>query len=205
MSTSVATTFDFSTLLPGFSDPVTQSQACFRSIMNATACPGTRAQFPSAPMPPEGLNKAASSCLLTLIDPETKLWLDPSLQADDIPSWLRFHTGAPFTTAPEQAAFALVLPVDGTVNLRRFNQGEAKYPDRATTVVIMLASLECGPSLTLRGPGIETELAIAPGGLSAAFWEERNELVSHFQFGIDLMLCAGDQMISLPRTTRITF
>jgi alpha-D-ribose 1-methylphosphonate 5-triphosphate synthase subunit PhnH len=205
MNTSVAATLDFSTLLPGFSDPVVQSQTCFRLIMNSTACPGTLAHFSTAPIPPQGLNKAAGACLLTLIDPETRLWLDPSLTTGDVPLWLRFHTGAPVTDVRDEAAFALALPQDGNLGVSSFNQGDAKYPDRATTIVIMLPSLQGGPQLTLRGPGIETQTLIAPQGLSSTFWEERNELVSHFQFGIDLMLCAGDQMISLPRTTRITF
>lgn len=163
------------------------------------------ARFVGVPIPPAGLNSAAGSCLLTLIDPETKFWLDPSLIESDVPSWLRFHTGAPVTDTSKDAAFALVLPIDGNVSLSSFNQGDAKYPDRATTIVIMLPSLDNGAVLTLRGPGIETQTSIAPQGLSSEFWEERNELVAHFQFGIDLMLCAGDQMISLPRTTRITY
>jgi len=43
---------------------------------------------------------------------------------------------------------------------------------------------------------------IAPCGLPADFWSVRTEVNSKFQFGIDLMLCAGDEIICLPRTTR---
>jgi alpha-D-ribose 1-methylphosphonate 5-triphosphate synthase subunit PhnH len=204
MNTSTANSFDFSTLLPGFLEPVAQSQICFRLIMTATACPGTLARFEGVPTPPAGLNKAAGACLLTLIDPETPLWLDPGLKGGDIPSWLRFHTGAPVTNIHSEAAFALVAPSDTALELSQFHQGDAKYPDRATTVIIMVPSLEGGPILTLRGPGIQTQTFIAPQGLSAVFWEERAQLVAHFQFGIDLMVCADDQLISIPRTTRIT-
>ena len=47
--------------------------------------------------------------------------------------YLAFHTGAPRAAAPDKAAFALVdLAADG-LDLARFAQGTAEYPDRSTT------------------------------------------------------------------------
>jgi alpha-D-ribose 1-methylphosphonate 5-triphosphate synthase subunit PhnH len=196
---------DLASVLPGFTDPTTESQTAFRAIMNATAKPGTLAVFDNAFVPPQGINKAAGACLLTLADQDTKLWLDESLQIADLQSWLRFHTGAPLTSSAGESTFALIGDLTNMASLGGFDQGDAKYPDRATTVIVMVTSLTSGPSLTLKGPGIQAEAQIAPEGLNAAFWEERAELVSHFQFGIDLMLCAGNQLISIPRTTRVSF
>lgn len=195
---------DLANLLPGFVDPARDSQKVFREVMNATAQPGRLAALGFAPKPPKELSIAAGAVCLAVLDHETPLWLHPRLRRSEAENWIRFHTGAALTEVPGEAAFAL-LPVDaGTIALSSFNQGEAKYPDRATTVILMLDALDGGNALTLRGPGIASTTTISPAGLPEGFWEERAELVSHFQFGIDLMMCAGAELISLPRTTRIT-
>ena len=202
---NAAAPLDLSAVLPGFSDPTKNSQSSFRAIMNATAKPGTIATFIDAPVPPASINKAAGACLLTLVDQDTKLWLDSALAIQAPQDWVRFHTGAPITAMTGEAAFALISDLTSLPSLGDFHQGDAKYPDRATTLIIMLPNLTSGPKLELKGPGIETHIHVSPAGLYTAFWEERADLVSHFQFGIDLMLCADNQLISIPRTTRITF
>lgn len=204
MSATASLTLDLSGLLPGFADHTLESQAAFRAIMNATARPGLIADLSAAPTPPAGLCRAAGAAALTLIDQDTPLWLDAGLRGGAAESWLRFHCTCPLAAAPVQAAFALLLAAPDIPPLAAFNQGDARYPDQAATVIIMLPALHGGPQLELRGPGIADMARIAPQGLTAAFWAERAELVAHFQFGIDLMLCAGDELIAIPRTTRIT-
>jgi alpha-D-ribose 1-methylphosphonate 5-triphosphate synthase subunit PhnH len=205
MTATATAPLDLAQLQPGFTDPARDSQASFRAIMTATSQPGKIAQFGHAPIPPAGLNKAAGVALLTLADQDTKLWLDPALRVASIESWLRFHTGAPLTLSQADAGFALVADLEALLDMGLFHQGDAKFPDLATTVIIMVDSLSAGPSLTLRGPGIATHAQFAPTGLPREFWDQRGELVSHFQFGIDLMICADDQLVCIPRTTRITF
>jgi alpha-D-ribose 1-methylphosphonate 5-triphosphate synthase subunit PhnH len=195
---------DLSQLLPGFTDPTRESQAAFRAIMNATARPGLVADLAAAPTPPIGLNRAAGAAALTLVDQDTSLWLDVSLRGGAAETWLRFHCTCPMVTAPLDASFALIDAQNDLPSLSAFNQGDARYPDQAATLIIMLPALNGGPALELRGPGIADVTRIAPQGLSPDFWAERAELVAHFQYGIDLMLCAGDQLVSIPRTTRIT-
>ncbi len=205
MSAQAHATLDLATLLPGFADPTQDSQTCFRAIMNATAQPGTVARLRSAPIPPAGINKAAGAAILTLADQDTKLWLDQGLRTGEREGWIRFHTGAPFTSVHSEAAFALVADLAAMPDLGAFNQGDAKYPDLATTVIIMVPSLTSGTPVTLKGPGIQTKAQIAPEGLGSQFWEQRADLVAHFQFGIDLLICADDQLVSIPRTTRVSF
>ncbi|KAF0113180.1 MAG: PhnH protein [Hyphomonadaceae bacterium] len=206
MNAAAATPLDLSTLLPGFSEPARQSQSCFRLIMDATALPGSISDFADLCLtPPQGIDKAAAACLLTLADADTNLWLDPALRNSESENWLRFHTGAPITTEANTATFALISSIESAPNFGEFNQGDAKYPDRSTTILVMVSSLSGGTHLTLRGPGINDEIVIAPRGLSEKFWRERDELVAHFQFGIDLILSAGSQLVSIPRTTRITY
>ncbi|WP_017667328.1 phosphonate C-P lyase system protein PhnH [Sandarakinorhabdus sp. AAP62] len=197
------TALDLSQLLPGFADPTRESQAAFRAIMNATARPGLVADLAAAPTPPAGLNRAAGAAALTLVDQDTPLWLDPGLHGSAAETWLRFHCSCPLVTAQVDANFAIIDAGSDMPALAEFNQGDARYPDQAATLIIMLPALAGGPTLELRGPGIADVTRIAPQGLSPGFWAERAELVAHFQYGIDLKLCAGDQLVSIPRTTRI--
>lgn len=201
---SVTTALDLSSLLPGFADPTRESQAAFRAIMNATARPGSVADLSFAPAPPEGLNGAAGAVALTLADQDTAVWLDPALRGTGAQTWLRFHCNCPLVEDPIKAVFALVADPATMPPLAAFNQGDAKYPDQAATIIVMVPSLQGGQTLSLQGPGIETQTAFAPTGLPAPFWSDRAELVAHFQYGIDLMLCAGSQLVSIPRTTGIT-
>jgi alpha-D-ribose 1-methylphosphonate 5-triphosphate synthase subunit PhnH len=80
--------------------------------------------------------------------------------------------------------------------------GDPKYPDRSTTLVVDLPDLAGGDGVRLEGPGIATEALIAPQGLEAGFWAERDDLAALFPCGLDLILAAADAFVCLPRTTR---
>jgi alpha-D-ribose 1-methylphosphonate 5-triphosphate synthase subunit PhnH len=117
--------------------------------------------------------------------------------------WIGFQTGAVQVKAPGQARFAVGSLGAGLPNLSDFALGTADYPDRSTTLVLVLDSLTAGATLTLSGPGIETSATIRPAGLSPAFfadWAINNAL---FPRGIDVLLVSGGEAIGLPRTTRI--
>lgn len=195
---------DLAAIAPAFSDPTRESQAVFRKVMDAVARPGTIQAVGFAPDAPEGLDRAAGAVALTLFDFETPLWLDPALQGGKTESWLRFHAGCPLTADPLTAAFALVTDIAAMPPLAAFNQGDAKYPDRSTTLVIQLPDMEGGPAVTLRGPGIKDEVSLALPGLPAGFWDQVQTNGAQFQFGVDLIFAAGDRLTALPRTTRVT-
>mgnify|MGYP003126199713 FL=1 len=55
--------------------------------------------------------------------------------------------------------------------------------------------------VTLSGPGIQTTTDIAPQGLPQDFWTQIETNQAQFQFGVDVLLVAGDQLLALPRTT----
>ncbi|MBN3858529.1 hypothetical protein G3N59_34585 [Paraburkholderia sp. Ac-20340] len=102
--TAVHLTLDV--LAPGFADPVHDTQAVFRTLLNALARPGTIESIdtllPAADAatdadgtPRAGL--AAFAALLSLADYATPIWLaqpDAALAAA-----LRFHADAPLTAA----------------------------------------------------------------------------------------------------------
>jgi alpha-D-ribose 1-methylphosphonate 5-triphosphate synthase subunit PhnH len=188
---------------PAFVDPVRESQSAFRAIMEAVARPGTRADFGSALRPPVGLDVAAAIAALTLMDFETPVWLDPALRGGDAEAWVRFHCGCPLTTDPAAAAFAIVTDAATAPPLEAFNPGDARYPDRSTTVILQVESLDGGSSAVLTGPGIKDQCAVSPKGLPAGFWEQMQDNNARFQFGVDVMIVSGQALFAVPRSSHI--
>ncbi|WP_273242496.1 phosphonate C-P lyase system protein PhnH [Hyphomonas atlantica corrig.] len=196
-------TLDLSAVQSGFADPVLDAQACFRKVLDALSRPGKMAAL-DVLSAPEPLNLASAGLALTLMDFDTPIYLSPSLNTGAIVSWLRFHCSAPITAVPKEASFAFLQEGDAWPALDEFHQGDAKYPDTSTSLVIQLPSLDTGQAVTLEGPGIETSETIHPVGLSESFWAERTENVADFQLGIDCYFTAENKVLGLPRTTRTT-
>jgi alpha-D-ribose 1-methylphosphonate 5-triphosphate synthase subunit PhnH len=195
-----------STLAPGFTDPVHDTQAVFRTLLDALSRPGTTGLIEHV-LPASQANGthrsraelAALAALLTLCDYSTPVWLaqpDPALA-----SALRFHTGAPFVDDLQDAAFAYVHDAAELPPLEHFSLGAAESPEHSATLLIRVDALSGGVPVTLRGPGIEHTATIAPVGLPENFWRERAELAPLFPCGIDCYFVCGNALIGLPRTT----
>ena len=188
----------------GFADPVLQSQTAFRAIMDALAQPGTPQNLVTPHSISHRLSPQLASIMLTLCDHDTPVWLDDTLRGDTaVLEFLSFHTGAPIVREPGRAGFAIASGADHLPAFDRFNLGTQEYPDRSTTIVLAVPSLSGGETLVLRGPGIKDHCHINPAGLPGDFvaqWAANRAL---FPRGIDLLLVAGDQIMGLPRSTRI--
>lgn len=199
----MSATLDLDKIRPAFADPVRESQLAFRKIMDAVARPGSRADFGAAIEPPTGLGVAAATVALTLFDFETTVWLEPALRGGEVETWVRFHCGCPLTTDPAQAAFAIVTDAASAPRLDAFNLGDAKYPDRSTTLILQVEALDGGEVATLTGPGIKDQAAAAPKGLPDGFWTQMQDNNAKFQFGVDVMLVAGPALVAVPRSSQI--
>jgi len=188
----------------GFTDPVFDSQAIFTAVMRALSRPGTLVDLGARVKAPNALAPAAACILAALADYDTPVWLDESLRREaDVVQWIGFQTGAVQVKAPAQARFAVCSPGADLPNLSEFALGTADYPDRSTTLIMVLDSLTAGAPLTLTGPGIETTATIRPKALTPTFfadWAINNAL---FPRGVDVLLVCGSEAIGLPRTTRI--
>ena len=187
----------------GFSDPVFQSQAVFKAVMDAMAEPGTVHSLPPAAVPPAPMSAGAGAIALTLCDHDTPVALSTPLVEAGVPAWLAFQTGALVTDDRTEAQFAFLDRDSGLGALPSFSPGEQDYPDRSATIVLDIASLREGSDYTLEGPGIEEIRILTAAGLPAHFdslWTQNNRL---FPRGVDLILVAGLDIVCLPRTTRI--
>jgi alpha-D-ribose 1-methylphosphonate 5-triphosphate synthase subunit PhnH len=192
-----------STISAGFAEPVFQSQGSFRALLAALSEPGTIQRLPEALMPPEGLQPATATALLTLADYETPIWLPRPLRDRAAGAWLRFHCGAALVEEPGRAAFAVIEGSSDSPLLSAFGAGQDQFPDRSTTVFAQCAGLSGGAGVTLGGPGIDGSRRIAPLGLRAGLWAEIAANAELYPLGIDLVLSCGDAVLGLPRTTQI--
>ncbi len=184
-------------LYPGFADPVRDSQAVFRAVLDAVSRPG-RIHAVSAPdAPPPPLDRATAAALLTLVDGDIPLWLDPA--AAEARDWLAFHAGAQFAAA-DAARFAVALrPLD----LGRLSSGTDEEPESSATLLLQVEALGEGTAYRLDGPGLATPAELCVRGLADDFpavWRANGRL---FPRGVDVILCAGDQLAALPRTVRM--
>ena len=191
-------------LAPAFAEPVLESQSAFRAVMRATSRPGIAQQLHHDLSPPPPLSAGAATVALTLFDYETPVWLDAALtEAEDVARWLRFHTGAPITSDPQQAAFALIADAANAPDFMRFALGTPDYPDRSTTLILQVESLSGGPSVALKGPGINGVQMLSARPLPEDFSRRMTDNRALFPRGVDVLLVTDDAVAAVPRSTRI--
>ncbi|MBI5128685.1 MAG: phosphonate C-P lyase system protein PhnH [Rhodopseudomonas palustris] len=196
----MSTAFELSA---GFADKVTSAQTTFRAVMQAMARPGTVQRLDTGlQQVPAPLTAATAAIALTLFDHDTPLWLDEATRVAAVTQWLRFHTSAPLVSEPDAAAFALIADPGAMPPLERFALGSNDYPDRSTTLILQLGSLDDGPAFDLSGPGIRGT-AVLHAALPAELLTQRDALTPLFPRGLDFILAAGDAIVAIPRTTRL--
>lgn len=186
---------------PGFADPVAASQATFRAVLTALSEPGRILTLALALEPPRPLGLAAAAIAYSLLDGDTPLWCDAASRP--AAATLRFHTGAPMVEQPERARFALIADAALLPPLDRFEAGSDEYPDRSATLIIEVPSLDDGPALVLRGPGIPDDRPLAVSGLPRSFPAQWRENRLRFPRGIDVIFTAGSRIAGLPRSVQL--
>jgi alpha-D-ribose 1-methylphosphonate 5-triphosphate synthase subunit PhnH len=188
----------------GFADKVLSAQSTFRSVMDAMARPGTVQGIAAVAGAPAPMMHGTAAIALTLFDHDTPLWLDPRMaETSDVAKWLKFHTSAPVIADSSICSFALIGDASALPGLDRFSFGSNEYPDRSTTLILQVESLTQGPTLELRGPGIDG-IAILQAAIRPTDLVERLQVnQTLFPRGIDVVLVAGDAIVAIPRTTRL--
>lgn len=193
-----------SALRPGFDDPVMDSQASFRTLLDVMARPGRIEKIDCALDPPPPLLSAAAAVCLTLLDVDTPLWLDQfARESEELRAFLSFHCGCPIVEEPASAAFALVTDPLTMPALRAFGQGTAEYPDRSTTLIVQVRALHAEGDAILRGPGIEESHRFDASPLPLDFWAQAQLNHEAFPLGVDLIFATSERVAALPRSTAL--
>jgi len=190
-------------MLPGFADPVLDSQRAFRALLDAMDHPGRVVEMPGSESAPDPLHPAAAAVCLTLADFETPVWFDDRAATLDTVAYLRFHCGCRLVDSPAQGRFALISEPGRMPRLSAFDLGSDEFPDRSTTVLVQVESLTTGRGRRLTGPGIRVEARLEARGLPDAFWQGLRQNHALFPRGVDVLLTSGRHLVALPRTTAV--
>ena len=183
---------------PALTNPAALSQACFRALMDAMALPGRLHAVGVGLSPPAPLHPATAAVLMTLVDGETPLWLDPSAWAAR--DWLAARCGAAFAASPAGCSFALALSLP---DLATLPAGGGETPEASATLILQVGALGSGVRLRLMGPGMQEPAVLAVDGLTEDFvahWAINRAL---YPRGVDLVLCAGTMLAALPRSVTV--
>ncbi|PAU77297.1 phosphonate C-P lyase system protein PhnH [Halomonas salipaludis] len=187
---------------PTLNDPVHDSQRLFRQLLAAMSEPGTRYTL-DAPQPPDGeIGPALWGTLLTLCDLDTRVWLAPEWDTAALREALALHTGSRVTECAEEADFALVTP-DTMGKGPDFSLGSDEYPDRSTTLLVVLDDLEGAEEWRLSGPGIADCRVLGLGAAARPLMARLIANQNHFPRGLDTILTCGARLAAIPRSTRI--
>jgi alpha-D-ribose 1-methylphosphonate 5-triphosphate synthase subunit PhnH len=185
-------------LQPGFADPVSGAQSCFRAVLDAMARPGQIRTAGLDLTPPAPLAPATAAVLLTLLDYDTPVWLDADAAA--AAAWIGFHCGAPIVASVAQCGFAVALSLPELASLPA---GSHEAPESAATLILQVNGFGRGRTFRLAGPGLRVPDRLSVDGLPAGFanaWQENHAL---FPRGVDIVLCAGTSLAALPRSVAL--
>lgn len=212
-----------SDVTPGFARPVQGAQSVFRRLLEAMSRPGRVIELDAGTLdglrPPAAhhgtMGRAMAALLLTLLDAETTLQLGGALASPQSMAFCRFHTGVTLVEQAADAAFSAWRDAEVPPAVwQRLDSGSDESPQAGATLLIEVPllrfdtpALAGGPEHTaclhLRGPGIETMHRLTVCGLDRDFWLERIAMQPLFPRGIDLVLCCGEQVAAIPRSTTI--
>jgi alpha-D-ribose 1-methylphosphonate 5-triphosphate synthase subunit PhnH len=183
-------------------EPVVSAQN-FRFVLNALSRPGTLQTLPQTIDPPSPLPGVAASVAVTLCDYQSPVWLSASLNTSDVRKFLRFQTGAPIVTDKPASSFAFMTVAEACNDLDGFALGTHEYPDRSTTLVVQCDGFKSEMTVEFSGPGLKEATTISVAGATETFWRALQKNSRRFPLGWDVLFVTPDQVMGLPRSTRI--
>lgn len=172
-----------------------KQQKLFRSLLDAFSYPGRITKCATA------RTSSWFALLSTLVDGQTTLG-DPHKLLEES-QWPKLEA----QRAPPEAAAFVVL--DGS-RAPEFlpSLGTLEAPEYGATLMLRVTSLNDAGTGTLRlqlsGPGICKPLIVGVEGLHENWITSRNDWISTFPLGVELVLCDEKSFVALPRTTHIT-
>jgi alpha-D-ribose 1-methylphosphonate 5-triphosphate synthase subunit PhnH len=184
--------------LPAFVDPIGDAQTTFRAVLDAMSHPGRIYAVDTGLLPPSPLNRATAAVTLALIDHETTLCLDATMQAAT--PWIVFHTGSPIVADHRTADFVLA---SACPELSELKTGTDEEPETSATLILQIVALGNGKAYRLTGPGLAEPHILRATGLPGDFigvWRGNHVL---FPRGVDIIICAGDHLVALPRSVML--
>ncbi|MBW9263030.1 MAG: phosphonate C-P lyase system protein PhnH [Candidatus Thiodiazotropha sp. (ex. Lucinisca nassula)] len=168
-------------------------QQNYRLLLEAMSRPGSVHSI-------KGLNTTSNSLLAVL-----SALLDSSVRFCDTSDLLETTDIAllqAIQTLPEEADYLLCSGIDVPDFQPRL--GTLASPEQSATLLVHVAALQAGDlQLHLTGPGIKQNRNCNIQGLDPDWLVKRESWVCGFPMGVDLILLDQQQLMALPRTTRV--
>jgi alpha-D-ribose 1-methylphosphonate 5-triphosphate synthase subunit PhnH len=168
-------------------------QALFRSILEATARPGTIVDLQAY----LGADDATLGVLA--------VFCDATQTVADLPGTLSESTWRFLGARRAEAACARFVVADGLMPPGPLVPalGTLELPDQGATLVVRVRRLGAGRRWQLRGPGIPDARLLGVDGLAEEWIEARARWCADFPLGCDIVLADDTRIAVLPRSTRI--
>lgn len=200
-------TFDLaspSSAFLGFADPPRDSQVTFRALMDAMSRPAQPVPLTVACDMPPTLDPVVAAVGLTLLDETTPAWVDRRLIDQESIDFLRHHAQVTLAEEPEEAAFVILgCGSDSADVLQRLSRGTRSEPETSATAIVALTNGGEPLDYVAMGPGIENAVVLSLSSASRSLIDAAQLLNADFPLGIELILCIGETLVGLPRTTRL--
>ncbi|WP_246403306.1 phosphonate C-P lyase system protein PhnH [Algisphaera agarilytica] len=177
-------------------DPIWQpplQQRVYRALLEAHSFPGRVIDLPVE----LGDQPATLAVLATLLDTSTSFCdADGLISPED-----QLRLEAPSATA-DDADFVLfqadLAPPDGF----KPRLGDVYHPHEGATLVLGGRSIVEGHTrFELSGPGVESTQPLNLTGFDTAWFAQREQWISAYPTGVDLILCDASRITAIPRTT----
>ena len=166
-------------------------QKNYRALLDATSRPGLIQPIHYS----RNSADALTAVLAALLDGEVSLAdVDQQIHKD---SWPLFQVkGADVESAD------YIVCQGHTPPMFEPKLGTLESPEHSATLLLSVNSLNQGPStVKLTGPGIESNIECSISGLNHEWLKQREDWVSAFPLGVDMLLIDQTHVMALPRTT----
>lgn len=196
----------------GFDD-VFDSQATFRSLLDALSRPGKICRLPDRVYQgaPDGFCPPALSILKTLCDHRVSFSIVSGNRKSEWSRYLEVNLATPFEDV-EKADYVIF---DGTTfdeDFMRLKRGSSEFPENSATALLCVGRLADGavetgmPSCRLccTGPGVQDRTFLTITGLDPRYNEARSRTNNVSPLGIDLFLVdTGGRVAGIPRSSSV--
>ncbi|MEI8069506.1 MAG: phosphonate C-P lyase system protein PhnH [Actinomycetota bacterium] len=185
----------------------------FRAMLQTLSQPGT---LESLTLSSKSQCPTQVALLLSLIDVETKFSVVSSVPEADQQQWtalIHAASGAP-SASESQSEWVLSFGEPSIDILESIPRGTPHRPEMGCRLIVSCSEVRSTPqfesseaeqnhtTISLRGPGIETENILHVAGLSQRFFEVLHDINGSFPAGIDVWLC--DQFGNVSAISRST-
>lgn len=176
-------------------DPVSDTQACFRALVDAMSRPGTVHETPVGP--------ADHAVLATLVDHEVTVCTPDSNIRTALANEGRY------TEAPAEKADIVHEPDPPGVDCTSLSRGSLKEPGDGATIVYRLDDIETEKErsnwtqVTVSGPGVPGKRQLALDGFPVREARRLATAQSSYPRGVDAVLATEDWLAALPRSVEL--